>query len=92
MGKSSQTEYQKKWRAAKRDKNRERLNGYKLARGCNRCGYKKHPAALDFHHTDPSTKTSAVTRLVWCSWERVMQEARKCEILCANCHREETFG
>lgn len=79
-------------RAERRDTNRERLNGYKLARGCSRCGYNRHPAALEFHHLEPTTKVTEVTRLVWCTWERVMKEVRLCELLCANCHREETYG
>lgn len=56
---------------------------------CNRCGYNKYVGALDFHHLDPSIKEfnigeSGYTR----SWERVRVELDKCELVCANCHRE----
>lgn len=46
---------------------------------CNRCGYDKYVGALDFHHLDPMTKDGPVTTVA---------EARKCELICANCHRE----
>lgn len=56
---------------------------------CALCGYNKCPAALEFHHLDPSQKEfnigqSGATR----SWQLVQQELLKCILLCANCHRE----
>jgi hypothetical protein len=56
---------------------------------CIRCGYRAHIAALVFHHRDPSTKEFAIsTDGVPRSWARVVAEAAKCDLLCANCHRE----
>jgi transposase-like protein len=54
---------------------------------CLRCGFSDHPAALEFHHTDPSTKEfnlsqHGVTR----SLDKARAEARKCVLLCSNCH------
>jgi hypothetical protein len=46
---------------------------------CMRCGYDKYIGALDFHHRDPHTKDGRVT---------TVEEARKCDLICANCHRE----
>lgn len=66
---------------------------YKAERGCSRCP-EHHPAALDFHHIDASGKISTIariTRLGW-SWERILTEIIKCEILCANCHRKEHWN
>ncbi|MEK6895196.1 MAG: hypothetical protein AABX48_01620 [Nanoarchaeota archaeon] len=56
---------------------------------CIKCGYSKYPEVLEFHHKDPSTKefnlgVGGLTR----SWERTRKEIEKCELLCANCHRE----
>jgi DNA-binding CsgD family transcriptional regulator len=56
---------------------------------CERCGYDSSPAALQFHHRDPAEKAfglaeSGVAR----SLERCREEARKCALLCANCHAE----
>lgn len=58
--------------------------------GCERCGYNKCVGAIEFHHMNPETKSfgigsSGYTR----SWERIKKELDKCNILCANCHREE---
>jgi transposase len=54
---------------------------------CVLCGFDEHPAALQFHHVDPSTKSfhlseGGLTR----SLAKVQIEARKCVLLCANCH------
>jgi hypothetical protein len=60
---------------------------------CTTCGYNRCVAALQFHHLDPETKlfdlsSNGVTR----SLERARQEARKCVLLCANCHAEVEAG
>lgn len=62
---------------------------------CARCGYNRSAAALDFHHTEPTSKTRTVSHLLavnqpW-AWEAAVAEAAKCELLCSNCHREETY-
>jgi hypothetical protein len=46
---------------------------------------------MDFDHRDPSTKVRAVTRMINGSIERMLAEAAKCDIVCANCHRLRTF-
>jgi len=56
---------------------------------CTRCGYNKYHEVLEFHHRDPSQKEfgigqNGLTR----SWKRVKAEVEKCDLLCANCHRE----
>lgn len=55
---------------------------------CIKCGYSKSLAALDFHHTDPNKKDWKPSRLMSYRWEIVKAELDKCELLCANCHRE----
>lgn len=54
---------------------------------CARCGFAESLAALQFHHLDPSEKEfhiahQGVTRSI----ARARDEARKCILLCANCH------
>ena len=56
---------------------------------CCICGYCKSISALDIHHKDPSKKefwlsSSWITR----ARHKVEKEITKCELLCANCHRE----
>ena len=60
---------------------------------CERCGYNDCVAAFDFHHKDPSKKDFSIssggrTR----SWEKIKKELDKCELLCANCHREHHYN
>jgi transposase-like protein len=53
------------------------------------CGYERYPGALQFHHVDPGEKAFAIAdRGVARSLERALAEARKCVLLCANCHAE----
>ncbi len=60
---------------------------------CVICGYNKCLAALEFHHTDPTVKEHKLTYIVcrW-TWKRVLEELRKCILVCSNCHREIHFG
>lgn len=60
---------------------------------CVICGYHRCQRALEFHHLDPHTKEfhlghGGATR----SLARSRAEARKCILLCANCHAEVEAG
>ncbi len=60
---------------------------------CRICGYDRFPGALQFHHVDPAAKAFAIAdRGVARSLERALAEARKCVLLCANCHAEVEAG
>jgi 5-methylcytosine-specific restriction endonuclease McrA len=60
---------------------------------CAVCGYDRAPAALQFHHLDPTTKSfNLAYRGVARSLERARAEAAKCVLLCANCHAEVEHG
>jgi hypothetical protein len=66
---------------------RKEWKAFKATLCCTKCGF-NHPAAFDFHHTDPSTKTGSVNALVSNGrYARAMKEVEKCVVLCANCHR-----
>ena len=67
---------------------RDFISGYKLERGCSRCGYRKHPHALHLHHVDPADKEMAVSVIRKFGWEKLRAEIAKCEVICANCHAE----
>lgn len=55
---------------------------------CVRCG---NCDSLDIHHTDPTQKSFNVSsRIVNMSWDNVVFELDKCELLCEECHKEET--
>jgi hypothetical protein len=58
---------------------------------CKKCGYNKSLVALDFNHLDPSKKLKNLSAMQrGNSWETIKRELDKCELLCANCHREHT--
>jgi cytochrome c553 len=73
--------------AATRKKKREEWVAFKSTLMCTKCGF-MHPAALDFHHTDPSQKTSNVHKFAANGqYKKAHEEIKKCIVLCANCHR-----
>jgi len=72
---------------------RKLLDEIKLKTGCIKCGYKEHPVALDFDHINPETKEFTIgTSYTSVSLKRLHKEIKKCQILCANCHRIETHN
>lgn len=60
---------------------------------CQICGYSRYQGALQFHHVDPSRKEFAISRRgVTRSFGELRAEARKCVLLCSNCHAEVEAG
>jgi len=59
---------------------------------CTKCGYNKSIAALDFHHNGPEKEKEISVLLKWVSKQKILKEAKKCILLCANCHRELHYG
>lgn len=66
------------------------VHGSKRERGCARCS-ETDPACLDFHHRDEAEKTANVSELVsnGRSKAAISKEMKRCDVLCANCHRKE---
>ena len=59
---------------------------------CEICGYNKCIDALIFHHKDPSEKDFGLAQNgIMHDWKEYLSEAKKCMLLCANCHAEEHF-
>jgi transposase-like protein len=60
---------------------------------CAICGYSESQAALEFHHLDPSQKSFGLSHGGFArSIESMREEAKKCVLLCANCHAEVEVG
>lgn len=55
---------------------------------CTWCGYSKYIGALEFHHLTPGEKDFAISTTRISNITKMMEEAKKCVMLCANCHRE----
>lgn len=60
---------------------------------CCICGYARNMRALQFHHIDPSEKRLEINaKGVAVALEKLRVEARKCVLLCSNCHAEVEDG
>jgi DNA-binding CsgD family transcriptional regulator len=60
---------------------------------CVLCGYNRCSGSLHFHHLDPTTKSFGLAmRGHTKSFAKLLTEARKCVLLCANCHAEVERG
>jgi predicted HNH restriction endonuclease len=69
-------------------KNRNRQELLKIhGSKCSVCSYDKCSSALQFHHIDPSEKEFEISESAY-SLENLITEAKKCVLLCANCHAE----
>jgi ferredoxin len=79
-----------KQKAYWKDKYRERreyIDQIKISRGfCEECGWCAEPRILQWHHTDPSIKEFALSKVRAFSEERIDKEIAKCILLCPNCH------
>ncbi|MDQ2971509.1 MAG: hypothetical protein M3R20_00770 [Pseudomonadota bacterium] len=60
---------------------------------CNRCGYDRNQAALTWHHLDPGKKAFELDlrSISNRSPAAILEESKKCVLLCANCHAEAHF-
>jgi hypothetical protein len=84
----------------------ESVDIYKISRGCDICGYNKHPSSLCFDHL-PEYEKSPITKNgnndTWIGggmynlYKKIytiadlINEIRKCRLLCHNCHMEQTY-
>jgi transposase/5-methylcytosine-specific restriction endonuclease McrA len=60
---------------------------------CVVCGYSRSARALEFHHVNPADKWLPVSANgVTLSLDSLRAEARKCVLLCSNCHAEVEDG
>ncbi len=81
----NQARNSEKQRLQKRLRKEELLDLLGWPAECMECGYSRYIGALDFHHLDAASKDNNVLKL---GREKSIQEAKKCRLLCANCHRE----
>lgn len=68
----------------------DKVNQYKLQKGCLVCGYNEYSFCLDLHHKDGQDKEDNISRMVTknFSWDKIENEINKCVVLCAICHRK----
>lgn len=74
---------------------KQKVDKEKLLRGCDCCGYRKCAAALEWHHPNNDKLVNPSNCLGsngYKGYIRYKEEIKKCELLCANCHRERHIG
>jgi hypothetical protein len=59
---------------------------------CAICGYDATVINLHFHHVDPALKSFNLNMSTTKAIGRYREEAKKCVLLCANCHGEVEAG
>jgi len=73
------------WRKNTKDKMIAAMGGK-----CQCCGYNTCSSSLAFHHIDPSIKDLSFGKIRANpkSWEKIVNELKKCILVCHNCHSE----
>jgi hypothetical protein len=73
------------------ERNVRLLREYLRNKGCKCCG-NTNPLHLQFHHVR-GEKKAKITDMVKGrrSWESILEEMEKCDVVCANCHQAITI-
>lgn len=94
------TERSRKFRSAHPGYDRPRACAFRRARRfaliahfggcCIKCGYGKCAASMVFHHRPGEVKSFSLHHgsMNHHSWDELVAEASKCDLLCLNCHGE----
>ncbi len=82
---SKQSEAVKQWR-----KNTKQKVIIAMGNSCQICNYNKCNDALEFHHLDATQKEFGLGYIMAkpTKWTYIVEEMKKCILLCSNCHRE----
>lgn len=83
--------YKRAWRS-KLKKEKLRIANEAKANPCADCGGVFPPECMDFDHLSGEKKKADVCYLLWSSSsvKLLVDEMKKCEVVCANCHRIRT--
>lgn len=86
-------EYRSRVRKNKRERrvvirrdNHHRMLAFFAEHPCRDCG-EDDPIVLEFDHVRGDKRFNISDRLHSMSWDRLLREIAKCEVVCANCHR-----
>jgi len=83
--KNNDKHYKRKSRALIRHK----LNEILMSNFCQKCGLEdpEHPEMFDFDHQHDKIECVSNMASQSKNWDKIWIEIKKCQILCANCHR-----
>jgi len=59
---------------------------------CMDCGIKYPACVMEFDHVDDNKISNISNLMLKSSWQVILEEIEKCELVCANCHRLRTFN
>jgi hypothetical protein len=90
--KTKANELNKKNNAKKQKKRKNFIDELKMKTGCIDCGYSKHPEALQFDHLPGFKKHFEISKSYLKPLEEVLDEIKKCEVVCACCHAIRTHN
>ena len=65
------------------------LLDYFVKHPCTDCG-EVDPVVLEFDHLSGDKLFNVAEALSWRTWNAILEEIEKCEVVCANCHRRRT--
>ena len=77
------------------ERQRQRLRQILLeakAKPCQDCGMQYPSYVMDFDHRESSVKLDNVGHFTRFTKKMLLAEIAKCDVVCANCHRERTYG
>ncbi len=83
----------RKWQRKARKERKQRL--VEISGGkCVVCGYSRCIKALEFHHIDDKEEKSfgLTNKGMLTKWDKLLEEIKKCVLVCSNCHREVHTG
>lgn len=83
-------ERQRAYRAADSKKRKSRVDDYKNNKPCADCGMRYPYYVMQFDHL--RDKKFGINKIRSHSWEKVLEEISKCDLVCANCHAIRTFN
>lgn len=76
-------------RVERRENIKRKMMEFYVQNPCVDCG-ETDPRVLDFDHiSNKKHNVSTLLRKEY-SWDSILEEANKCEVRCANCHRKKT--
>jgi hypothetical protein len=104
MGRLARNRYQQVYMKGYRQRNKDKFSMLRKARvnrrklwvdrfkdkPCADCGIKYHPWQMDFDHLNPRLKAFVISQNMLTSLSVLKREIEKCEVVCANCHRQRT--
>lgn len=79
------------YKRKKRQEYYDRINLIKSNQPCISCGIIYPSYCMDFDHLPPFQKNFIISYGYKYDWDEVIEEIKKCELICRNCHLERTF-